>query len=443
MDKILRKSRSERGQAMVLLVLGLVGLLGFAALAIDGSMIYSDRRIAQNAADAASLAGGGRAAILLENSAVVYKDWNCNLSSVKNAMKKARLEAIGRAGSNDFSIDEDISDHHGVVTECHVVDNGSYVDKYIDVKVNLTIQTQTAFAHFVYSGPLINNVEAVTRIRPRGPVGFGNAIVSLNESCGGSGGGILIDGSEGVAVTGGGIFSNSCIDMNGSSGTVQVSPPHTITYVDGYNNNGGKPVSPPPRDGDVKMPDFSINPPDCSSLPDKGAHSGDGTIHPGRYDRIRLNNGELTMNAGLYCVSGDFTVNGGILHGENVTIYITPNGDSFSTAGNAEVILSSPPSDCEVTMPSICGPAMPGMLIYLGPGNTKTVTLQGNSDSKYLGMVFAPDGMIDVGGSSSEISTVNAQLVGDSVKVHGSVTVDINFQGELVFNRPAYLELFK
>ncbi len=83
------------------------------------------------------------------------------------------------------------------------------------------------------------------------------------------------------------------------------------------------------------------------------------------------------------------------------------------------------------------------MLIYLGPGNTNTVSLQGTSDSKYLGMVFAPDGKIDVGGSSSEISTVNAQLVGDSVKVHGSVTVDINFQGELVFNRPATLELFK
>ncbi len=442
MNKNLKRS-SETGQAMVLMVLGIIGLLGFAALAIDGSMIYSDRRVAQNAADAASLAGGGRAAIYLENSGVVYKDWNCSLSNVINAMKQARIEAISRAGSNDFSIDEDVSDGHGVVTECHVVDNGSYVDKYIDVKTNITIQTQTAFAHFVYRGPLINTVEAVTRIRPRGPVGFGNAIVSLNDSCGGSGGGILIDGSEGVKVTGGGIFSNSCLDLNGSSGSVFVASPHTITYQDDYDNSGGKSVSPEPRDGDVKMPDFSINPPDCSSLPNQGSHSGDGTIHPGRYDRIRLNNGELTMTEGLYCVNGDFTVNGGVLTGENVTIYITPGGDGFSTAGNAEIILSAPPSDCEVTMPSICGPALPGMLIYLGPGNTHTVSLQGTSDSKYLGMVFAPDGKIDVGGSSSEISTVNAQLVGNSVKVHGSVTVDINFQGELVFNRPATLELFK
>ncbi len=350
MNKNLKRG-SETGQAMVLMVLGIIGLLGFAALAIDGSMIYSDRRVAQNAADAASLAGGGRAAIYLENSGVVYKDWNCSLSNVINAMKQARIEAISRAGSNDFSIDEDVSDGHGVVTECHVVDNGSYVDKYIDVKTNITIQTRTAFAHFVYSGPLINTVEAVTRIRPRGPVGFGNAIVSLNDSCGGSGGGILIDGSEGVKVTGGGIFSNSCLDLHGSSGSVFVSSPNTITYQDDYDNSGGKSVSPAPRDGDVKMPDFTINPPDCSSLPHEGNHSGDGTIHPGRYDRIRLNNGELTMTEGLYCVNGDFTVNGGVLTGENITIYITPGGDGFSTAGNAEIILSAPPSDCEVTMP--------------------------------------------------------------------------------------------
>jgi uncharacterized membrane protein len=46
--------KSEKGQAIVLLVLSFVVLLGFAALAIDGSMIYSDRRTAQNAADAAA-----------------------------------------------------------------------------------------------------------------------------------------------------------------------------------------------------------------------------------------------------------------------------------------------------------------------------------------------------------------------------------------------------
>src|SRR6266540_4448546 len=51
------KPRSqERGQALILIALAAVGLVGFAALAIDGSRVFSDRRHAQNAADTSVLA---------------------------------------------------------------------------------------------------------------------------------------------------------------------------------------------------------------------------------------------------------------------------------------------------------------------------------------------------------------------------------------------------
>ncbi|HEX9332631.1 MAG TPA: pilus assembly protein TadG-related protein, partial [Anaerolineales bacterium] len=46
----------ERGQALILIAFAAVGLVGFAALAIDGSRVFSDRRHAQNAADTAVLA---------------------------------------------------------------------------------------------------------------------------------------------------------------------------------------------------------------------------------------------------------------------------------------------------------------------------------------------------------------------------------------------------
>src|SRR5215207_1455405 len=45
----------ERGQALVMIALAVVGLFGFSALAIDGSRVFSDRRNAQNAADTAAL----------------------------------------------------------------------------------------------------------------------------------------------------------------------------------------------------------------------------------------------------------------------------------------------------------------------------------------------------------------------------------------------------
>src|SRR6476619_7459670 len=46
----------ERGQALIMVALAVVGLFGFTALAIDGSRVFSDRRHAQNAADTAALA---------------------------------------------------------------------------------------------------------------------------------------------------------------------------------------------------------------------------------------------------------------------------------------------------------------------------------------------------------------------------------------------------
>src|SRR5919106_2821020 len=47
----------EKGQALILITLAAVGLFAFAALAIDGSMAFSNKRHAQNAADTAALAG--------------------------------------------------------------------------------------------------------------------------------------------------------------------------------------------------------------------------------------------------------------------------------------------------------------------------------------------------------------------------------------------------
>ena len=68
--------KSERGQAIVVIAVSLVVLLGFAALAIDGGMVYADRREIKNVADAAALSGGGIAALSLDNSFVYFSDFN-------------------------------------------------------------------------------------------------------------------------------------------------------------------------------------------------------------------------------------------------------------------------------------------------------------------------------------------------------------------------------
>ena len=57
MKKMKKLWRNEDGQAMVMVALMMVVLLGFAALAIDGGRLYIAKSKMQNAADAAALAG--------------------------------------------------------------------------------------------------------------------------------------------------------------------------------------------------------------------------------------------------------------------------------------------------------------------------------------------------------------------------------------------------
>ncbi len=49
--------RRQRGQTTILIALAMLALIGMVGLAIDGGAVYQQRRIAQNSADAAALAG--------------------------------------------------------------------------------------------------------------------------------------------------------------------------------------------------------------------------------------------------------------------------------------------------------------------------------------------------------------------------------------------------
>jgi hypothetical protein len=86
---------------------------------------------------------------------------------------------------------------------------------------------------------------------------------------------------------------------------------------------------------------------------------------------------------------------------------------------------------------------LPGVLIFLAEGNTNEVTLLGTSDSEYLGLVYAPTGSIEAGGTSSELSEIHAQLVANDIKVHGNTAVVINFDEQMNYQVPALLELNK
>ena len=471
---MVERKTSERGQALVLLVLAFMVLLGFTALAIDGSMVYADRRHEQNAADTGSLAGANAAAMYLENYYVNYEDFyladtdgDGDLDCVSNdpimvdklnaALAAAETASIARVGTNDYTIDANISDDNGVYAACGGKDNGTWVDKYIDVTTTITADTRTNFVHLFYGGPVRNTVTAVARVRPRSPLGLGNAIVALREECAGNDGGITFDGGIVVDVIGGGIFSNACLDSNGQSVSVTAGAIACTYYPDEgqsdcYTNPSGGPVTPNPEEGTrpLERQRFFIPAPDCNLVPERTLNNNDTEMLPGRYQRISVNAGDsVLMRPGLYCVddpgpqTGDFVVNGGARiytnPNEGVTIYIT-EGNFLVTGGSniANIQLEAPPNPDNFTCIG-CPPAIPGVLIYLAEGNTGSVDILGDSASYFRGTVYAPDGTINVGGGS--IPVVEAQVIGDTIKVHGDTNWNVVYVSDLLYSPPAYMEV--
>jgi uncharacterized membrane protein len=76
------KYSSQRGQALVIVAGALVALLGMVALAVDGSMIYADRRNLQNVADNAVMSAAAEAAIAMDQRAINYQSFICGQPEV-------------------------------------------------------------------------------------------------------------------------------------------------------------------------------------------------------------------------------------------------------------------------------------------------------------------------------------------------------------------------
>lgn len=413
------KHESEKGQAIVFLVLGLVVFMGFVALAIDGGMAFADRRKSQNGSDASSLAGGGEAALYLENSHVKYYAWDCNSSLIQEAMAVARQAAIQRAVTNGFSIDEDSSDSNWVETRCGTDDYG-YDDHYIDVTVNISSTTETSFAHLLFPDALVNQVDAVTRIHPRMSLGYGNAIIALNPSlCDGNKDGAVFGGSGHTYINGGGIWTNGCLRGNGSDYYATVIS-GTVSYVGlavGTMN-----FDPPESQVPYELPPASYEPdlPDCS---DPRAHN--------------VTNLPDELDPGLWCVEDGLHITSNKeIWGEGVTI-VVEHGD-LTVNGHATIHLSAP------NAPPDPAPAIDGLLFYVPYGD---VTIDGSSDQWYVGLIYSPGpdpyGDCTIRGVGEVLTTFHTQVICWNVEITGNAVLDINFDPELHPEKSTTIELYR
>jgi len=430
--------KSERGQSIVILALALVGLLGFTALAVDGGMAYNERRLAQSAADAASLAGARAASTSLEAAGFVY---DTNLDScaggtpadVTTAMGVAESAAVARAGTNTYSIDTDLTDTNGVNASFGCQDYGPWADKYIDVRTMVTRDIPMAFVQLFLPQGLRNTVESVARLRPRTVFYYGNAVVALKETCDndpGNKGGVTFGGSNTTTVTGGGVYSNACMVRSGHS-------PITAPSFSYRSGDAPSPQTSPPAQnvGGPPLPPFDVPEPRCDLLPLNPARGKDTTNHdltiyyPGRYtntitahgnyDITRDRGTKIRLEPGLYCLSNGMTLNGGFIEGNGVTLYLT--GGDFQTNGGAEIHLTAPTDQNQANQSIV------GMLIYVSEDHVGTVTMTGNAGSYYIGAVYNPSGSCNVIGTSNGMHDFSSQIVCGTVKITGDATITVKY----------------
>lgn len=440
-EEINQRKKQESGQIIVLLAISLLVLIIVSALAVDGGMIYSERRFAQNAADAASLAGGGAVLNNMEELTggvrnVTYSTFTCS----NTLINLAKDNAIFVAGNNNFSIPYlgkiingtehpetnpatgqkyNLNTNHGVVIIC------DSTKRKIDTQVRISSSISTAFAHLIFSDELITTNEAVTTSEPRRNVALGNGIVSLSDKCKNNTDGMEFTGTGIVNVIGGGVHSNSCLTANGNVNVI--APVGGINLNDPTATlNGGATLVPSATGGVTRLliPDIDI--PTCSSA---------GSIVGNQYKKgnypsgIKITTGTWTFEPGIYCLDGNLEITGGKVTGYGVTFVM--NQGNVRITGNADVILTASYGT---------GTDADGLLFYMVPSNSGLIYLVGTNRSRFTGTVFAPSGNIEAGGTSDGVSldldgcsatdscvagNFNVQLIGWYVKVVGTSEIDV------------------
>jgi len=401
--------RSQRGQALVIIALALVGLVGMVALAVDGGNVFQDRRRAQNAADSAALAsalsriqGGG--------------DWVG--------------AAIASAAQNGYSNDGATN----VVQVYSPPKDGPHTGDLEYLQVIITSHVDTYFAGIVGRDRITNIVDAVarTKLPEIEQLLKGSAVVSLapNSDCNNKKS-FWVHGEATLDIRGGGVFVNSnhptCALFQNGNGSIRISDNYPINVVGGASIQktqlftpqvtvGAGAISYPPP---FVMPKFG-----CGKMAEV---SEDGTsMSAGNWEEAFPPEGVTHLGAGVYCLNDDFIINGN-LSGNNVVFKVEHGEVRFSKS--ADISLNAPNSGNNA-----------GLLIFLPMANNSRVVLNGGPGSSITGTILAPASHILIKGMESQTG-FHSQIIGYTVEADGNSNVVIVYNDEQNYDSMTQPEL--
>ena len=442
---------SERGQALVIIALAIIGLVGITGLAIDGSMVFADRRHAQNAADTAALAG-----------ALAKIEAQQTMSEL-DARAPMRIAALDRAESNGYThnlltstVEVYTCDEAGATCDAPYAGDSDYI------QVIITSHVDTYFARVLGVPQLHNRVNAIALADDddTGPLFDGRSIVALNPDCPPQGS-LVMAGNAVITINGGGMWTNSdenacAFKCSSSSVTIEIPDGGISSPASGEFESVSEHCQAEVEDDGIGYNDTQIPyPPELPDLPTPAecdpssqAYATSGTwddpihgtvattyITPGYYGTFppkkddEGNNLEnhIYMQPGVYCVDSVLKLNTEQLHlyGDDITIWIRA-GSGFTINGGIVELMASNDGDYA------------GYLIIVEPdysGFVTACTLEGNAQNHYVGAIYAPHCDVTVNGTAdTPPNGIDSQIIGYNVTINGTSNLTINYNDE---NNPA------
>jgi len=416
--------KSESGQALIILVFAIIGLLGMTGLTVDGGMAFTDRSKAQTAADTAALAGA------LANT----KGTGITNQVITNA-------ALNLAASNSYNNDGTRNIVNVTIT---ATAPGVCPDTGKIVKVDITSNVPTTFANLVGLKQITNKVTASSRAcdvsgTAGSPLYAGNAVYSTRTSACGNGTSDKALGIQGgqLQMWGGGLGSAStdgdCMDFSG--GNVQLKKEESGTDCADINSAASSGTGGVHQYDGIKdicgnknyNVSFPAPPADLNITCTGNADKSGNTLKPGNWPGTTGVTGDFpqagvtTLLPGTYCVNGDFTLNGGAnLTGNGVTIVMNTGGIKWN--GNMTLHLSGPTTD-----------PYKGLVIYMPPTNNSQIIMNGSSNVTLVGTLLAQNAPCDFVGSG-QIQKVELQMICYTWQMNGSADVQIMYSASTLYS---------
>ena len=395
---VFKPQQKQRGQVLIIIALASIGIIGIVGLVVDGGNVFSDRRGAQNAADAAALA---TAYARIRGQ----QDW-----------VGAALASAAENGYNNDGI-------NNTVAVYSPPSDGPHAGDVEYIQIIITSHVDTYFTRLIGRQQITNIAMAIARnkVPEVRQLLNGLAVVSLapTSNCANNKA-FWVHGEATLDITGGGVFVNSnndtCAFMQQGNGSVRINDEHSIEVVGNAAIQKLQLLTPAVTVGAPPInypPPFFMPKPGCGKAAEVSVDGS--TMSSGNWDEEFPPVGVTHLQSGVYCLNDGFNVSGS-LEGHNVVFKVEHGEVRFN--GGATIILDAPNSGNNA-----------GLLIYLPMENKSRVVLNGEAVSNLKGTILAPASPILIKGFDSPLG-IHSQIIGYTVEADGISNVVIIYNEE-------------